>query len=165
MSRGVTRRDPSTVLKIGARYYVWYTRRKTAAKRRQAPPGEQTWQRPAFDRDLAEIWYATSTDGFHWEEQGVAARRGPRDAHDGRSIFTPDILYAQGEDGPLQQSYLLRFECNLRRGKDRQDFYRSWNYRFPAAAYLSTDFRLTAEQRAAARELMREIDVETTAPD
>ena len=93
---GVTRRDPSTVLRIGERYYVWYTRRKTAARKRQMLPGEQSWNIPAFDWDLAEIWFATSCDGFHWEEQGVAARRGPRDAHDGRSIFTPDVLYAEG---------------------------------------------------------------------
>jgi len=93
---GVTRRDPSTVLKIGARYYVWYTRRKTAARRQRVARGAASWQVPAFDWDLAEIWYATSQDGFHWEEQGVAARRGPPEAHDGRSVFTPDILYAQG---------------------------------------------------------------------
>ena len=93
---GVTRRDPSTVLKIGERYYVWYTRRQTQARKRQVPPAKQTWDVPAFDWDLAEIWYATSADGFHWEERGVAARRGPRDAHDGRSIFTPDVLYAEG---------------------------------------------------------------------
>ena len=93
---GVTRRDPSTVLKIGERYYVWYTRRQTAARKRYEAREEQSWEVPAFDWDLAEIWYATSTDGFHWEEQGVAARRGPRDAHDGRSIFTPDVLHAQG---------------------------------------------------------------------
>ena len=84
------------MLKIGERYYVWYTRRQTQARKRQVPPAKQTWDVPAFDWDLAEIWYATSADGFHWEERGVAARRGPRDAHDGRSIFTPDVLYAEG---------------------------------------------------------------------
>lgn len=93
---GVTRRDPSSVLKIGDTYYVWYTRRQTAARKRQMPPAQQSWSVPAFDWDLAEIWYATSRDGFHWEEQGVAARRGPPDAHDGRSIFTPDVLVAEG---------------------------------------------------------------------
>ena len=27
---------------------------------------------PSVDWDLADIAYATSIDGFHWEEQGVA---------------------------------------------------------------------------------------------
>ena len=92
---GVTRRDPTTVLRINGTYYVWYTRRKTANDRdhRNKPPHRvQTWDTPVFDWDLAEIWYATSRDGFHWEEQGVAVRRGPEGAYDGRSVFTPDVL-------------------------------------------------------------------------
>ena len=93
--RGVTRRDPTTVLRIGGIYYVWYTRRKTDNDRdhsNKPPQHEQTWDTPVFDWDLAEIWYATSEDGFSWEEQGVAVKRGPRDAYDGRSVFTPDVL-------------------------------------------------------------------------
>jgi len=92
---GVTRRDPTTVLRINGVYYVWYTRRKTVHDRdhRNKPPHrEQTWDAPVFDWDLAEIWYATSEDGFHWQERGVAVKRGPRDAYDGRSVFTPDVL-------------------------------------------------------------------------
>ncbi|MCY3782137.1 MAG: family 43 glycosylhydrolase [Chloroflexi bacterium] len=92
---GVTRRDPTTVLRIDGTYYVWFTRRKTANDRdsRNKPPHRlQTWDTPVFDWDLAEIWYATSEDGFHWEEQGVAVRPGPKGAYDGRSVFTPDVL-------------------------------------------------------------------------
>jgi len=92
---GVTRRDPTTVLRINGEYHVWYTRRKTDNDRDHAnkPPARaQTWDTPVFDWDLAEIWHATSHDGFHWEEQGVAVKRGPRDAYDGRSVFTPDVL-------------------------------------------------------------------------
>ena len=92
---GLTRRDPTTVLRIDGAYYVWYTRRKTAKDRdhRNRPPHRvQSWDAPVFDWDLAEIWYATSKDGFHWEEQGLAVRRGPKDAYDGRSVFTPDVL-------------------------------------------------------------------------
>ncbi len=92
---GVTRRDPTTVLRINGTYYVWYTRRKTAKDRdhRNKPPHRvQSWDTPVFDWDLAEIWYATSEDGFHWQEQGLAVRRGPKDAYDGRSVFTPDVL-------------------------------------------------------------------------
>ncbi len=93
--RGVTRRDPSTVLRINGKYYVWYTRRQTINDRdhRNKPPHRvQSWDTPVFDWDLAEIWFATSKDGFNWEEQGVAVDRGPRDAYDGRSVFTPDVL-------------------------------------------------------------------------
>ncbi len=93
--RGVTRRDPSTVLRIDGTYYVWYTRRQTPYERdhsNKPPTRQQTWETPVFDWDLAEIWYATSEDGFHWREQGVAVTGGPRDAYDGRSVFTPDVL-------------------------------------------------------------------------
>ena len=92
---GVTRRDPTTVLRINGVYYVWYTRRKTDNDRdhsNKPPQREQTWDTPVFDWDLAEIWYATSEDGFNWREQGVAVKRGPKDAYDGRSVFTPDVL-------------------------------------------------------------------------
>lgn len=92
---GLTRRDPSTVLRIDGVYYVWYTRRKTIKDRDQTnkpPQREQTWDRPVFDWDLAEIWHATSADGFNWTEQGPAVKRGPKDAYDGRSVFTPDVL-------------------------------------------------------------------------
>ncbi len=96
---GVTRRDPTTVLRINATYYVWYTRRQTAKGRdpsNKPPQHEQRWDVPVYDWDLAEIWYATSKDGFHWEEQGLAVSRGPKDAYDGRSVFTPDVLMAKG---------------------------------------------------------------------
>ncbi len=92
---GVTRRDPTTVLRIDGAYYVWYTRRKTAKDRdhgNRPPLRQQTWDRPVFDWDLAEIWYATSEDGFNWTERGAAVKRGPADAYDGRSVFTPDVL-------------------------------------------------------------------------
>jgi len=92
---GVTRRDPTTVLRIDGTYFVWYTRRETDKDRnsKNMPPfREQTWDSPVYDWDLAEIWYATSRDGFNWQEQGVAVSRGPRDAYDGRSVFTPDVL-------------------------------------------------------------------------
>ena len=92
---GVTRRDPTTVLRVNGTYFVWYTRRKTANDRdhsNKPPYRAQTWDTPVFDWDLAEIWYATSEDGFNWVERGVAVTRGPKDAYDGRSVFTPDVL-------------------------------------------------------------------------
>ena len=83
---GITRRDPTTVLRIDGTYFVWYTRRQTPHDRdhgNKPPHRQQTWDTPVFDWDLAEIWYATSKDGFHWQEQGVAVQRGPKHAYDG----------------------------------------------------------------------------------
>ena len=69
----VSRRDPSKVLRIDGTYYVWYTCRRTKGP----PVGHEnaTDEIPSVDWDLADIWYATSEDGFHWEEQGPAATR------------------------------------------------------------------------------------------
>ena len=85
-----SRRDPSKILKIDSVYHVWYTRRQTA----QPPNGAQnaTDTIPSTDWDLAEIWHATSHDGFVWEEQGVAVKRAPADAYGWRSVSTPDVL-------------------------------------------------------------------------
>jgi len=86
---GISRRDPSKVLKIDGTYYVWYTHRETPL-----PTGPQnaTDEIPSYDWDLAEIWYATSKDGFTWEEQGMAITRPPNGEYGWRSVSTPDIL-------------------------------------------------------------------------
>ncbi|MEM7343347.1 MAG: family 43 glycosylhydrolase [Chloroflexota bacterium] len=98
---GVTRRDPTTVIKLGNTYYVWYTRRQTKHDRdfNNKPPFREAQAHyvPTFDWDLAEIWFATSNDGFHWQEQGLAVRSGPDGAFDSRSVFTPDILMFKGK--------------------------------------------------------------------
>jgi hypothetical protein len=70
---GISRRDPSKVLRIDGTYYVWYTYRRT-----DAPPAgtdKATDTIPSRDWDLAEVWYATSGDGFHWQERGPTATR------------------------------------------------------------------------------------------
>ena len=86
----VSRRDPSKVLRIDGRYYVWYTCRRT-----EFPPAGlkgATDTVPGTDWDLAEIWYATSRDGFTWEERGPAVRRPEKPTRGFRSICTPDVL-------------------------------------------------------------------------
>ena len=87
---GVTRRDPSKVIRVGEEYFVWYTRRQTDEVWRGIAQATET--RPAFDWDLGEIWYATSEDGWHWQEQGRAVARGAAGAYDERAVFTPDVL-------------------------------------------------------------------------
>ena len=90
---GVSRRDPSKVIRVGDTYYVWYTRRQSAPPAGFADAGDAV---PVWDWDLGEVWYATSRDGFHWQERGRAVARGPRGAFDDRSVLTPDILVFGG---------------------------------------------------------------------
>ena len=76
---GVTRRDPSDVIKVGSTYYVWYTK---------TPHGHSGYN--------ATVWYATSPDGTVWVEKGEALPRGGAGAWDEASVFTPNILVAKG---------------------------------------------------------------------
>ena len=72
--RGITRRDPSCIIQYEGRYFVWYTRTQPGPR----PVGHT--RADSFLRavpwDLADIWYATSADGHHWQEQGPAIQRG-----------------------------------------------------------------------------------------
>jgi len=77
--QGVMRRDPSDVIKVGDLYYVWYSKGKIA---------------PGYD---ATVWYATSPDGHIWTEKGMALARGEPGGWDGASVFTPNILVAEGK--------------------------------------------------------------------
>ena len=94
----ISRRDASKIIKENGKYYVWYTHRKT-----KAPPvgfhnaKEATNEIPSTDWDLSEIWYATSEDGFTWEEQGVAIPRPPKPTVGWRSVTTTDILKWKGK--------------------------------------------------------------------
>ncbi len=90
-----SRRDPSKILKIDGTYYVWYTRRQTISP--PAGPRKATDEIPSFDWDLAEIWYATSQDGFTWQERGAAVKRLPRPQYGWRSVSTPDVLVWGGK--------------------------------------------------------------------
>lgn len=91
----VTRRDPSRIIKEGDTYYMWYTYRNTPS----APVGPQkaTAELPSRDWDLCDIGYATSKDGFTWEDQGVAVHRPEKPTLGYRSISTPEILVWKGK--------------------------------------------------------------------
>ncbi|NMH88686.1 glycoside hydrolase family 117 protein [Flavivirga algicola] len=94
----ITRRDPSKVIFTNGKYYVWYTYRNTPVKpvgMHRAKEANDTI--PSADWDLSEIWYATSTDGFTWEEQGVAVPRPPKPNVGWRSVTTCDILVYKGK--------------------------------------------------------------------
>lgn len=76
-----TRRDPSDVIEVDGKYYVWYTKVKDVT------PGY--W---------GTIWYAVSEDeGRSWTEKGEALGTGPEGAFDSHAVFTPNILYEQGK--------------------------------------------------------------------
>ncbi|GAA4937992.1 hypothetical protein GCM10023314_08240 [Algibacter agarivorans] len=91
----ITRRDPSKVIFENGKYYVWYTYRNTPTK----PLGYENCNDtiPSADWDLSDIWYATSKDGFTWEEQGVAVPRPPKPSPGWRSVSTTDVLKWKGK--------------------------------------------------------------------
>jgi len=99
----VSRRDPSKVIRVKGTYYVYYTCRRT-----EAPPAgadKATDTVPSLDWDLAEIWYATSKDGFRWTEQGPAVTRPAKGRFGWRSNCTPDILIFKGKYCLYYQAY------------------------------------------------------------
>ena len=109
----ISRRDPSKIIKANGRYYVWYTRRHTATPPQGPELANDTI--PSTDWDLSEIWYATSTDGFVWQERGVAIPR-PAPPHVGwRSVSTADILYWKGKYYLYYQGFM---QISGKRGDD-----------------------------------------------
>lgn len=113
----ISRRDPSKVIFENGKYYVWYTYRHTPVKpigMRRAAEANDTLA--SADWDLAEIWYATSKDGFTWEEQGVAVPRPPKPNVGWRSVTTTDILKWKGKyylyyQGFMQASGMRGDDC------------------------------------------------------
>ncbi|MBZ9536109.1 family 43 glycosylhydrolase [Cytobacillus oceanisediminis] len=114
---GVSRRDPSKVIKVNGTYYVWYTRRQT--EHPPVGPANCTDDLPAYDWDHADVYYATSKDGFHWEEQGAAVTRAAKGEYGDRSVTTPDILLFNGKYYLYYQTYTGAFKqdkgdnCNV----------------------------------------------------
>jgi hypothetical protein len=100
----ISRRDPSKIIRVNGRYYVWYTRRETRVPPRGATGATDTV--PSSDWDLADIWYATSDDGFKWSERGVAVPRPPKPQVGWRSVCTPDILVWKGKYYLYYQGFL-----------------------------------------------------------
>jgi len=76
------RRDPSDIIKVGNKYYIWYTR----------------MDKPVRSGYWGTIWYATSEDEGHtWQEQGMALGLGAEGTFDSHSVFTPNILAYKGK--------------------------------------------------------------------
>ncbi|MBK1875790.1 glycoside hydrolase family 117 protein [Pelagicoccus mobilis] len=102
----ITRRDPSKVIFHNGKYYVYYTHRDTGHVVRG--PARATDVIPARDWDLSEIWYATSEDGFKWEEQGVAIPRAEKPNPGWRSVSTADILEWEGKYYMYYQAFSIQ---------------------------------------------------------
>jgi len=112
----ISRRDPSKVISANGKYYVWYTHRKTPVKPvGMARANEATETIPSSDWDLADIFYATSKDGFTWKEQGIAVPRPPKPQPGWRSVTTTDILMWKGK-------YYLYFQAFMEASGIRGDF-------------------------------------------
>jgi len=109
----ISRRDPSKVIFENGKYYVWYTCRKTPTP----PQGvvKSTHNIPSTDWDLADIYYATSKDGFTWQEQGIAIPRPPKPNVGWRSVTTTDILKWKGKYYLYYQGFM---EASGKRGDD-----------------------------------------------
>ena len=75
--QGVTRRDPSDIIRAGGLFYVWYAKSD------------------ASQGDDVSIWYATSADGHAWVEKGEVLTRGPGSSWDAKSVSSPNILIAE----------------------------------------------------------------------
>lgn len=109
----ISRRDPSKVIFENGQYYVWYTKRHTSMPPRGAERCTDTIA--SSDWDLADIWYATSNDGFTWKEQGVAVPRPPKPNVGWRSVSTTDILKWEGKFYLYYQGFM---EASGKRGDD-----------------------------------------------
>ncbi len=109
----ISRRDPSKVFFHKGKYYVWYTHRQTSLPPQGAAKSNDTI--PSSDWDLAEIWYATSTDGFTWKEEGVAIPRPEKPQVGWRSVTTTDILEWEGRYYLYYQGFM---EASGKRGDD-----------------------------------------------
>lgn len=79
IEKGVMRRDPSDIIKVGNQYYVWYTKGNISS---------------GYD---GTVWFATSPDGQNWTEKGMALAKGKPGTWEGESVFTPNILVAEGK--------------------------------------------------------------------
>ncbi|UXP30994.1 MULTISPECIES: glycoside hydrolase family 117 protein [Reichenbachiella] len=89
---GVVRRDPSALIKVDGKYFVWYSK---SVGPTDGFAGDIETEK-VFPWDRCDIWYATSEDGITWKEEGMAVARGEKGAYDDRSVFTVEIMEWEG---------------------------------------------------------------------
>ncbi|MEQ9289686.1 MAG: glycosyl hydrolase [Cyclobacteriaceae bacterium] len=89
---GVVRRDPSALIKVDGKYFVWYSRSTGESQ----GFGGDIENDKVFPWDRCDIWFATSEDGWTWKEEGPAVLRGEKGQYDDRSVFTVEIMFHEG---------------------------------------------------------------------
>lgn len=89
---GVVRRDPSALIKVDGKYFVWYSRSTGESQ----GFGGDIENDKVFPWDRCDIWFATSEDGWTWKEEGPAVLRGEKGQYDDRSVFTVEIMEHEG---------------------------------------------------------------------
>ncbi len=92
LEEGIHRRDPSSIIKVDGLYYVYYTKSYGG----DVGFGSGDLEAKVFPWDKAEIWYATSEDGYEWKEGGMVLQPSERGAYDDRSVFTPEVMKYDG---------------------------------------------------------------------
>lgn len=90
---GVVRRDPSAIIKVEGKYFVWYSK-SIGPTQGFAKDLEKD---KVFPWDRCDIWFASSEDGWTWKEEGMAVGRGEPGLYDDRSVFTAEILAHNGK--------------------------------------------------------------------
>lgn len=90
---GVVRRDPSSIVMHDDTYYVWYTRSVGPSQ----GFGGDIEKDKVWPWDRADIWYASSTDGWTWKEKGIAIPRGAPGSYDDRTVCTPEVMEYDGK--------------------------------------------------------------------
>ena len=90
---GIVRRDPSAVIKLDGKYFVWYSKSIGPTQ----GFGADIENDKVFPWDRCDIWYASSDDGWTWNEEGLAVPRGEKGAYDDRSVFTTEIMVHAGK--------------------------------------------------------------------
>lgn len=89
---GVVRRDPSAIIQMDDKYFVWYSK---SVGKTDGFAGDIDNEK-VFPWDRCDIWFATSADGITWKEECMAVGRGEKGAYDDRSVFTTEIMVHEG---------------------------------------------------------------------
>lgn len=112
-----TRRDPTAVIKHNDIFYVWYTYKLTEPSTWFNGDANLDGNTNVFPWDNADVYYATSTDGYTWNEQGPAVTRGARGSFDDQSVFTPEIFVHENKFYLVYQTvqwpYIERVKNNV----------------------------------------------------
>lgn len=83
---GITRRDPSDIIKVGDTFYVYYTK----VIHKDVPEEMQRMKGSGY---VGTLWYATSKDeGRTWTEMGQTLGLGKPGTFDSFATFTPNIV-------------------------------------------------------------------------